>query len=46
MLDEVVEIKKGEKLGQGLILKFDKTEDDFVSDPYKTRSGGFGSTGK
>lgn len=46
MLDEVVEIKKGEKLGQGLILKFDKVEDDYISDPYKTRSGGFGSTGK
>ena len=46
MLDEVVEIKKGEKLSQGLILKFDKVEDDYISDPYKTRSGGFGSTGK
>lgn len=46
MLDEVVEIKKGEKLGQGLILKFDKVEDDYISDPYKTRAGGFGSTGK
>lgn len=46
MLDEVVEIKKGEKLGQGFILKFDKVEDDYISDPYKTRSGGFGSTGK
>lgn len=45
MLEEPVEIKKGEKLGQGLILEFDKTEDDYVSDPYKTRSGGFGSTG-
>ena len=40
-----VEIKKGEKLGQGVILKFDKTEDDYVSNPYKTRQGGFGSTG-
>ena len=46
MLDKVVEIKKGEKLGQGLILKFDKVEDDYISDPHKTRSGGFGSTGK
>ena len=46
MLDEVVEIKKGEKLGQGLILKFDKVENDYISDPYKARSGGFGSTGK
>lgn len=45
MLDEDVEIKKGEKLGQGIILKFDKTEDDYVSNPYKTRIGGFGSTG-
>lgn len=45
MLGVPVELKKGEKLGQGLILKFDKTEDDYVSNPYKTRSGGFGSTG-
>lgn len=46
MLDEDVEIKKGEKLGQGLILKFDKTEDDYVSNPYKIRQGGWGSTGE
>lgn len=45
MLDEVVEIKKGEKLGQGLILKFDKTEDDYISNPNNIRAGGFGSTG-
>lgn len=45
MLNEDVEIKKGEKLGQGVILKFDKTEDDYISNPYKTRTGGFGSTG-
>ena len=42
MLDETVEIKKGEKLGQGIILKFDKTEDDFVT---KIRESGWGSTG-
>lgn len=42
MSDETVEIKKGEKLGQGLILKFDKTEDDFVT---KIRESGWGSTG-
>ena len=46
MLDEDITIKKGEKLGQGLILKFDKIEDDYVSNPYKTRNGGFGSTGE
>ena len=45
MLGEPVEIKKGEKLGQGLILKFDKTEDDYISNPNNTRAGGFGSTG-
>lgn len=43
MLDEIVEIKKGEKLGQGLILKFDKVEDDFVTN---VRKSGWGSTGK
>ena len=42
MLNESVEIKKGEKLGQGLILAFDKTEDDFVT---KIRESGWGSTG-
>ena len=46
MLDEDITIKKGEKLGQGLILKFDKIEDDYVSNPYKTRNGGWGSTGE
>lgn len=45
ILDEDVIIKKGEKLGQGIIMKFDKTEDDYISNPYKTRVGGFGSTG-
>lgn len=45
ILDEDVVIKKGEKLGQGVIMKFDKTEDDYISNPYKTRVGGFGSTG-
>lgn len=44
ILDEDVVIKKGEKLGQGIIMKFDKTEDDYISNPYKTRVGGFGST--
>ena len=28
ILDEDIVIKKGEKLGQGIIIKFDKTEDD------------------
>ena len=42
MLDEVVEIKKGEKLGQGLILRFDKVEDDYVTN---VRKSGWGSTG-
>lgn len=45
MSDEDVIIKKGEKLGQGIITNFIKTEDDYVSNPYKTRVGGFGSTG-
>ena len=43
MLNEDVVIKKGEKLGQGIILKFDKTEDDYVT---KIRESGWGSTGK
>lgn len=43
ILDEDIVIKKGEKLGQGIIIKFDKTEDDYV---IKTRESGWGSTGK
>lgn len=43
--DEDVIIKKGEKLGQGIIINFIKTENDYISNPYKTRVGGFGSTG-
>lgn len=43
--DEDVVIKKGEKLGQGIIINFIKTENDCISNPYKTRVGGFGSTG-
>lgn len=43
--DEDVVIKKGEKLGQGIIMNFIKTENDYISNPYKTRVGGFGSTG-
>lgn len=36
-------IKKGDKIGQGIIMKYVKTEDDNVTD---TRNGGFGSTGE
>lgn len=37
-------IKKGEKLGQGIIMKFLKTENDISSNPTAVRQGGFGST--
>ena len=46
MKDTNVEIKKGDKLGQGLIVNFIKTEDDYTSCTKVTRAGGFGSTGK
>lgn len=36
-------IKKGEKIGQGIIQQYIKTEDDCATD---MRVGGFGSTGK
>lgn len=39
-------IKKGDKIGQGIIMKFIKTENDFSSSPINTRMGGFGSTSK
>lgn len=38
-------IKKGDKLGQGVIVKFIKTDDDYIANPTATRVGGFGSTG-
>lgn len=38
-------IKKGEKLGQGIIIKFIQTEDDEMANSSVTRVGGFGSTG-
>ena len=37
-------IKKGDKIGQGIIMKFIKTEDDYSSNPTAVRTGGFGST--
>lgn len=40
---EVVEIKKGERIAQGIFHKFYLTEDDFVT---TERTGGFGSSGK
>ena len=46
ILDEDVVIKKGEKIGQGIIIHFIKTENDYMSNPNLTRTGGFGSTGK
>ena len=39
-------IKKGEKIGQGIIQKFIKAENDYSSNPTATRAGGFGSTGE
>lgn len=36
-------ISKGEKIGQGIIMKYIKTEDDIADG---ARSGGFGSTGE
>ena len=45
ILDEDVIIKKGEKLGQGIITNFIKTENDYISNPNATRVGGYGSTG-
>ena len=39
-------IKKGDKIGQGIIQKFIKTEDDYSSNPTAERVGGFGSTDK
>lgn len=43
MKDEDVEIKAGEKLMQGVFVKYLKTDDDLAKGK---RQGGFGSTGK
>ena len=39
-------IKKGEKIGQGIIQKFIKAENDNSSNSTAVRAGGFGSTGE
>jgi len=39
-------IKKGDKIGQGIIMKFIRTENDYSSNPTAERTGGFGSTDK
>ena len=41
MFKHTVEVKKGEKLGQGIIMRFDKTEDDVTPDVVIPRQGGF-----
>ena len=41
--DEDKEIKKGEKIGQGIIVNFNRIQEDNVT---ATRDGGFGSTDK
>lgn len=43
ILEEDVVIKAGEKLGQGIFVKFAKVDDDRT---YGVRQGGFGSTGE
>ena len=35
-------LKKGDRIGQGIIMRYDRTEDDHVTE---LRSGGLGSTG-
>lgn len=43
MLEEDVTLLAGEKLGQGIFVKYAKTDDDTAEGE---RTGGFGSTGK
>lgn len=43
MRDEDVEIKAGDKIMQGIFVKYEKTEDD---EAEGERTSGFGSTGK
>ena len=41
--NETIEIKKGDKIGQGIFMKYLTTDDDMATG---TRTGGFGSTGE
>lgn len=43
MLDEDVELKAGDKMMQGVFVKYEKTDNDNANGE---RTGGFGSTGK
>ena len=43
MLNEDVTLEAGEKLGQGIFMKYAKTDDDTAEGE---RTGGFGSTGR
>ena len=43
LTNDTVVIKKGEKLGQGIFMKYHTVDDDNATG---TRDGGFGSTGK
>lgn len=43
LTNDTVIIKKGEKLGQGIFMKYHTVDDDNATG---TRDGGFGSTGK
>lgn len=43
MSNDIIEINKGDKLGQGIFCKYGKTDNDTAEGE---RTGGFGSTGK
>lgn len=43
--DEIVEIKRGEKIAQGVFVRIDKFEWEEVLEIFKKSRGGFGSTG-
>lgn len=45
MLKEVVNIKKGERIGQGMFVKIEKPEFQLVEKMEATDRGGFGTTG-
>ena len=44
--DEDAKIAKGEKIGQGIITRYLRTENDLNENSGVVRAGGFGSTGK
>ncbi|PID84585.1 dUTPase [Candidatus Gracilibacteria bacterium] len=45
MSDETIEVKTGDRIGQGVFVKIEKPEFEFVENMNNSDRGGFGTTG-